>query len=448
MEPVLKRNIYVSYLVQVFNIGLNFAISLLIVRQLGAAAYGEYSVFFNSIAFAVLLLGFNLPAVIIFFIANGRIDPAKLLFSSLLFVLLTGILLLGILFYSDRLGMAVHIFPGAENRPLWIFFFSVVFLLLQMNQVLQAFLNVHRIFIPLAFFNLSCNALTLVFWLLVGFKVIVFTGALFNVVWWVSIGTNLAICIYSLYLAAGTGLLRLPGLLLRGSELRQIGHFAAIVYLCNTLQFLNYKMDIWFVNYYGGKEQAGIYSLALGLSQLIWILPNTASTILYNYFREDDRGDSIQLAIQYGRLGFYASIISAILLSVVYYFAIPFFYGEAFSDTFFLCVVLFTGVVPFALSIILANLNSGIGFVKLNLYATIFTFVLGALLDILLIPAYGLRGAAAAKAVIYISGLIFQLIVANKRYDLPWRSFFGLPGREVLKMPWQRPSHHATEKNT
>lgn len=427
MGTLLKKNIYASYVVQICNIVVNFAYSLVLVHQLGASAYGEYAVFFNSLAFAVLLFGFNLPAVIVFFIANKRIDAGKILFSSLLFTLFAAACLFVVLLLSGYLKFAVHIFPDGNNKLLWIFFFSAMFFLLQANQLLQAFLNAHKIFIPIAFFLLISNIALLVFWMLISFNVVVVDTVIFNLIWTVSILVNVLLSIYSVYLIRRKIVINSFWKLINLAELRLVAGFAGIVYVCNTLQFLNYKMDIWFVNFYKGKEEAGVYALALSLSQLVWVLPNAVSAVLLNYFQVAKKKYSVLVMLNYARISFYASIVTAIILSAIYYFAIPYFYGAQFYNTFILCLILFAGVIPFSLSIIIANLNSGIGFVRLNLYATIFTLVLCFILDFALIPLYGMQGAAIAKVVIYICGLLFQIVVGQIFYQLPWQSMFQFP---------------------
>src|SRR5450432_1187496 len=100
MSKLIRKYVYVSYAVQAMNVAVNFIYSLIIVRQLGASGFGEYAVFYNSLAFAVLLFGFNLPAVIVFFITNKRIDPGKLLFSSFLFTFFTTLCLALLLYQS------------------------------------------------------------------------------------------------------------------------------------------------------------------------------------------------------------------------------------------------------------------------------------------------------------------------------------------------------------
>jgi O-antigen/teichoic acid export membrane protein len=386
MNVLIRKYVYVNYAVQAISVAVNFIYSLIIVRQLGASGYGEYAIFYNSLAFAVLLLGFNLPSIIVFFIANKRIDPGQLLFSSLFITFFTTIALVFLLFESRRLGISVHIFPGGNNRVLWIFFFAAQFFLLQAGQVLAAFLNANKIFIPLALFTLLSNVILLLFWAMITTHILRIDVPAFNLIWWISIAINSAILLYSALLLYRRRLIpsfrRGVGL----SGMRIIGGFAIIVYLCNTLQFLNYKMDIWFVNYFHGEKDTGVYALALSLSQLIWILPNAISTVLLNYFQVKEKQRSMELAIHYARITVYASLLTSIVLSVAYYFALPYFYGPPFHETFKVCLVLFAGTIPFSISIIIANLNSGIGFIRINLFATLLILVMGCVLDYALIP--------------------------------------------------------------
>ncbi len=430
---MIRKFVYVSYIVQAITVVVNFIYSLVLVHQLGSDGYGEYALFFNSLAFAVLLFGFNLPSITVFFIANRRIDPGKLLFSSLLFTFLTTLLLALLLIQSDRWNLSIHIFPGAHSKPLWIFFFAAQFLFMQVNQVLAAYLNANKVFISIGVFAMLGNILVLVFWILVVLHVIDLKASSFDTIWWVSLIVSFCISIYSVYVIRRRAIPSSFWKLISVADLRMLAGFAVIVYLCNTIQFLNYKMDIWFVNYFRTGEETGVYALALSLSQLIWILPNAISAVLLNYFRVQERESSIRLATQYARVTVWFAFLSAIGLSAVYYLALPRLYGPEFQNTFTLCIILFIGTIPFSLSIIIANLNSGIGFIRINLYATIFTFILGFILDIVLIPEYGIKGAAIAKMIIYVSGLIFQIIVGRVLYKLRWMEMFRFPSLKKSK---------------
>jgi O-antigen/teichoic acid export membrane protein len=428
----LKRSIYASYFVQVVAVAVNFIYTLVIVHRLGAPGFGDYSLFFNSLAFAILVLGFNLPSVIIYFITNKLIDEGRLLVSGFLFNFTTAIFLWILLANSEWLGFSHQVFPGGNNRSLWIMFFVVLFFLMQTNQVLTAFLNAHKIFIPVAVGSLSGNIGLLVFWLLYNSGIIKMQTAPFNLVWWAAIAMNLLVMMYGIYLVLKNIKLHSWTSVINKAELNFLKGFALVVYVCNSMQFLNYKMDIYFVNNYGDRTEVGVYSLALSLSQLIWVLPNAVSGVLINYFEVKKREDSVQLAMNYSRLSFYGSIACALILLLIYYFALPLVYGSAFNRTFWLCAILFIGTIPFSLTIMIANLNSGIGFVRINLYATILIFLLGLLLDFLIIPVYGTTGAAVVKAFVYIAGLVIQIIFGKRFYHLPWREMLRFPDLKSL----------------
>jgi O-antigen/teichoic acid export membrane protein len=430
----LKRSIYASYFVQVIAVAVNFIYTLVLVHQLGASGYGDYSLFYNSLAFTILVLGFNLPSVIIFFITNKIIDEGRLLISALIFNFIVALGLCVLLANADTLGFSSQVFPNGDNRWLWIGFFVVLFFLMQTNQVFTAFLNAHKIFIPVAAGALCANLVLIGFWLLYNYGIIKVHTSTFDLVWWVSILVNLLVTGYGFFLILKNIKLQSWTGVIKKTELHFLKGFALIVYLCNSIQFLNYKMDIYFINYYGQKNEVGIYALALSLSQLIWVLPNAVSGVLINYFQVKEINRSVELAIKYSRLCFYGTVVSAFILIIIYYFALPIVYGAEFAKTFRLCAILFAGTIPFSLSIMIANLNSGIGFVRINLYATFFVFLLGLVLDFFIIPFYGLTGAAIVKVVVYIAGFVFQIVFAKKFYNLPWRSMVKRPDLSLLKL--------------
>lgn len=426
-KNTIRTYVYTSYVVQALNVLVNFVFSVIIVRLLGADGFGDYSIFTNSLAFAILLLGFNLPSVLVFFITNKRIHPGKLLFSSLGISLVMALLLVLLLYNSNSIGLAKHVFPEGLNKPSWIWLFVIQFFLLQGNQLFTAYLNAHKIFIPVSIATVVMNVLLVSFWAANFFFPVSSEIPLLDFIWIVNIIFNAFLALYLILLIVKKTGHSLAFKFINAADIKLMWSFALIVYACNTLQFLNYKMDIWFVHYFRTDAETGIYALALALSQLIWILPNAISAVLLNYYEVNKREDSLRLSIRFGRVAIYLSLFTALLLIVIFYFAVPLLYGTQFNEAFKFCSLLFIGTVPFSIAIIIANLNSGIGFIRINLFATIFTFVLGFLLDFFLIPAHGLMGATLAKIIVYIAGMVFHVAVAHFLYKLPWTEFFKRP---------------------
>ena len=52
------------------------------------------------------------------------------------------------------------------------------------------------------------------------------------------------------------------------------------LFLGNAVQFLNYKLDVYFVNGWLGLQAVGTYTMAVWLSQMLWLLPNAIGALV------------------------------------------------------------------------------------------------------------------------------------------------------------------------
>jgi O-antigen/teichoic acid export membrane protein len=107
-----------------------------------------------------------------------------------------------------------------------------------------------------------------------------------------------------------------------------------MAYLGNVATFFNYKLDFWIVDFYWGKPQLGIYSLASQLSQLLWVLPAAIATVLYSFASNCSQQQAVTYAIQLKQLAFYGTLILAGVGLLLAYFFIPVLYGKEFTEAF------------------------------------------------------------------------------------------------------------------
>jgi len=197
--------------------------------------------------------------------------------------------------------------------------------------------------------------------------------------------------------------------------IRPLIQFAFMAFMTNLIQFLSYKMDIWFVNYFHGKQLTGVYALGVSLAQMLWLLPSAIQSVLYAFIStHTDRQLSIQRTIKTTRqIGVYAisAGIAGYLLSI---YLVPILFGEEFRESVQCIGLLLLGVVPFCLSMAVSGYFAGTGRVRINLYSAILGFVVCLAADLLLIPGYGILGAAIASSISYISTVTFLLVNFHK----------------------------------
>ena len=403
----LRKNILVNYGSQVINTGLAFISSVFITRLLGAEGRGEYSLFTSSLQLFVVWLGFSLPVSIIYFVAGEKISKDRIFSTMLLFCLLTTLLVILLLTVLKYTGDLWIIFPERFRGINWQLFFVAQFFIMQLNGIIIAYLNAFKIFTPQAKFASLSAFLSLVVWVLLYFKVINLPWSGFQLVVFVSFILSIPLWLFGFYLLRKNKIIVFTKSLLKTEEFIMVMKFAFIAYLCNAMQFLSYRMDFWFVDYFRGSTSLGVYSLAVALAQLFWILPNAISQVLFSYFSDAKHNNILNKAIQYAHITFIASLIGAVLFFILAFFAIPLLYGKDFSDAGWMIGILLLGVLPFTITTILASFFAGTNRLFINFRTSLIGLVFAAIGYILLIPRWGVMGACIASVISYNASNVY-----------------------------------------
>jgi O-antigen/teichoic acid export membrane protein len=190
-----------------------------------------------------------------------------------------------------------------------------------------------------------------------------------------------------------------------------------MAYLCNVFQFLSYRMDFWFVEYFNGNKDLGIYSLAVNLAQMLWLLPQAISIILISYTGAESIERGIQNTNTLSRIAMALILSATIILALIIDYIIPLLYGEEFIQSSYLFKILLAGIVPFSITTILASFFAGTGKIFVNLFCSMIGFIVCLIFDLLLIPGYGNTGAAIATVIAYFTStafIIFMYIRSTK----------------------------------
>jgi len=198
-------------------------------------------------------------------------------------------------------------------------------------------------------------------------------------------------------------------------QLKYVFNFSLLAYLANIFQFLSYRMDFWFVGYFNGNVNLGIYSLAVNLSQMLWLLPQAISTILLAYSGAESAERGVQNTNTLSRIAMFLIFSTATILVLTIHLIIPVLYGVDYIKSAALFQILLVGIVPFSMTTILASYFAGIGKIKVNLYCSLIGFLACLILDLILIPEYGTTGAAFASVIAYFASTSFIVLAFIKK---------------------------------
>jgi len=194
------------------------------------------------------------------------------------------------------------------------------------------------------------------------------------------------------------------------SVMRSTMSFGLRGHVANLFQFFNYRLDMFLVNYFLGAAEVGIYGVAVRMAELLWHLPNAASFVLFPKAaaaRAEEINAFTPRVVRY-TLGL--SALGALGLALLGPWLIQLVFSTAFSAAYFPMLWLLPGVVLLGGAKILINEMAGRGFPQYNALSAGIGFVATVALDVLLIPRWGISGAALASTIAY--ALVFGVALA------------------------------------
>ena len=210
------------------------------------------------------------------------------------------------------------------------------------------------------------------------------------------------------------------------NELRIFFSYSLVAFVTNCIQFLAYRMDFWFVDFYRDDKSLGWYSLASRLVQFFFIASMSYASIIHPYIssvKQQYEKAKFVLLIKFMNL---VNLLLGIALFALSRWVIPFLFGSEYSASVLPFQILLPGVLLFCITNVLAAYFSGLNLLKVNLIGSSLCFVLILLLDFLLIPSYGIVGAAITSSIGYSITTLYFITVYCIHNHLKFSSLFLL----------------------
>ena len=204
-----------------------------------------------------------------------------------------------------------------------------------------------------------------------------------------------------------------------GDSLPRALRFGLQGWLANLLQQVNYRFDVLILGGFATARDVGVYSIALTLTSVAWVLPQGLQTVLFprvasldesarmGELSVDETDEAVAKAVRHGVL---LTIPAAVLISALLLFAVPLLYGTSFHQTTPLGFILLPGVLLLGIGKVLSSAITGRGFPRYSLYITAVSMPLTLGLYFLLIPPYAAWGAATASSLSYALSALLALV--------------------------------------
>ena len=177
--------------------------------------------------------------------------------------------------------------------------------------------------------------------------------------------------------------------------------YSFVVFITNIIQFLAYRVDYWLVAFYQGNEALGLYSLAVRLCQLFWILPLLFAGIIFPQTADNKVVNHELRVVMLTRITIAILLLAELVALFLAEPVIPFVFGKAYHRSVGPFIYLLPGFFLLSINILLAAYYAGKKQLHVNFIGSTMCFVIVLFLDVILIPRYGINGAAIASTIAY-----------------------------------------------
>jgi len=196
----------------------------------------------------------------------------------------------------------------------------------------------------------------------------------------------------------------LVGLIIHNLRRGWLGQISAVAY------FLLLRLDQGLLAHFSGAAAVGVYSVAVYLGEMLWLLPGALTPLLVHSAgagKEDAHRDAT--AARAVRLGLLLTLAAALPLFLLAGPLLPLLAGGAYAASGPALRALLPGIVAFAPGAVLAGDFIGRGRPHWNTQASVLTLAVNVAVGLVLIPRHGALGAAWASSVAYVCGSAVML---------------------------------------
>jgi O-antigen/teichoic acid export membrane protein len=193
--------------------------------------------------------------------------------------------------------------------------------------------------------------------------------------------------------------------------LKKILSIGLPVMIMTLLITFNYNIDIVIMKHLLPISEVGLYGVGVTLANMLWIIPDAFKEVIFNQSTKSDKTDNIIYSLIINILVSIIIIIGFIFLGKIF---INTLYGIEFSQAYNVSVILFFGTIPMLFYKLIHPIYITNG--KQNIVTLILSIsvISNIFLNFILIPFYGIMGAAIATVVSYsVCGIIFVFKFKN-----------------------------------
>lgn len=364
-------------------------------KELGPSGLGTYTLVFTIYILGTEFAAFGYGSALTNYIAKYKNDTSKskeYISSGVIGSIVSGSII-GIILYSFSEFISISFFHTPEMVAL-LRITAVCFPFIAIQKVTLGTLNGFQKMNHFAMINILQN--TLVFLISIFFVFFLKMGVTGAVIGF-AVPTVMIGFMALLYLRK---LFSLPSRILLVNVLKEITWFGFYLVLGNSINMINTQIGSLLIGRFMSDTDVGYYATAVVIMQGITLLPSAVQQVttpaIATYYGKKEYSNIKKLVYATMLKIFLIEFTFLIFLAIFGKYIIVILFSEKFAPAYVPMLVLSLGYLMYAPWVSIGAIFASIGKVNLSFKLNGFCAVLNIILNILLIPKFGLIGAASA----------------------------------------------------
>lgn len=186
--------------------------------------------------------------------------------------------------------------------------------------------------------------------------------------------------------------------------------------LTNLLIVINYRVDVVMLKWQNVDFYLiGLYSVGVSLAEYAWIVPDIFKEVIINKTAQNDSLKDVKFSLRNSSAILFVVFIGIVLVGKPF---IVLLFGEAYRDSYFVTVIIFTGIYSMMYCKIIGALFISQGRQKFYFSVLFIGTSSNVVANYFIIPIWDIKGAAIASTFSYSVIGIIMLVSFLKRNDV------------------------------
>ena len=180
------------------------------------------------------------------------------------------------------------------------------------------------------------------------------------------------------------------------------------LYFGLIINVLHFRLSQFFVNWVGGAADLANFALASRMAEILWLMDYAIINASIFRITSTSPEEAAEITGRMGRIVGFMIFLASVGVALAAPFVVPFLFGKAFSPAVMPLIILLPGVLLWSIGRVLAQFIAyQMGKPWLNLRASFTAFAVNVLLMVILVPPFGIVGAAVSTSISFACNYAF-----------------------------------------